>query len=180
MPQNKSWKTVSTKYVYENNWIKVRHDEIVTPKGVKGIYGVVETRPFVMIIPKIKDKFYLVKLYRYATGNLSLEFPAGGIEEGEEVESALGRELQEEAGLKSNNIEKLGFLYSANGFATDGFYVYIAEACEEVERKPEDLEEGMTVEKLTLEELKRQIKTGMITDGPTVAAFCLYELNHQH
>lgn len=178
MSQNKLWKTTSSKYVYENKWIKVRHDEIVTPKGVKGEYGIVESRSFALIIPKVKDMFYLVEQYRYAVNRDSLEFPAGGIEKDEQVESVLSRELQEEAGLKSSNIKKLGYLYSANGFTTDGFYVYLAESCEEIERQPEELEEGMVVKKFTSEELKEQIKTGKITDGPTVAAFCLYQLNN--
>lgn len=177
MSQDKAWKTTSSKYVYENKWIKVRHDEIVTPQGTKGIYGVVEAQPFVMIIPKVKNEYYLVELYRYTTGKVSLEFPAGGIEKNESVEEAVRRELHEEAGLKSNKITELGFLYSSNGFTDDNFSVYLAEDCEEVGRAPEGLEEGMVVKKLALKELKESIKGGKITDGPSVAAFCLYELN---
>jgi hypothetical protein len=35
------WKTKSSAVVYENPWIKVSHEEVITPKNTHGIYGVV-------------------------------------------------------------------------------------------------------------------------------------------
>ena len=40
-----SWKKLSSKVVYDNPWIRVRHDEVITPSGSPGIYGVVEAKP---------------------------------------------------------------------------------------------------------------------------------------
>ena len=36
------WKTLKTKVVFETPWIKVRHDDVLTPAGSPAQYGVVE------------------------------------------------------------------------------------------------------------------------------------------
>ncbi len=42
MDENKNpWKTLTTKTIYDNPWIKVTESDVTNPKGGKGIYGVV-------------------------------------------------------------------------------------------------------------------------------------------
>ena len=43
MSQANPWKTLDSKIVYENPWIRVREDQVIRPDGKPGIYGVVET-----------------------------------------------------------------------------------------------------------------------------------------
>ncbi|MBD0261066.1 MAG: DNA mismatch repair protein MutT, partial [Cytophagales bacterium] len=35
------WKTLSTRPLYDNPWISLREDQVINPRGGKGIYGVV-------------------------------------------------------------------------------------------------------------------------------------------
>lgn len=177
MLKNPSWKTLSSKKIYENDWITLQHDEFQTPSGKKGIYGLVSGKDFALVIPKIGDDYYLVETYRYTVNKMSLEFPAGGIDPTEEPLESAQRELSEEVGLESNNFKKLGFLYSSNGFSTIGCHVFLAENCSFVPQKLEDSEEGMQAKQFSIHEIEKLIKTGKITDGPTVSAFCLYLLN---
>lgn len=172
-----TWKTLSSKKMYENVWISLRHDEFQTPNGKKGIYGVVSGKDFSLVIPKMGDDYFLIETYRYTVDKMSLEFPAGGIEPKEEPLESAKRELGEEAGLESNQFKKLGFLYSSNGFSTIGCHVFVAENCFCVPQKLEDSEEGMQIKQFSLQEVKELIKSGNITDGPSVSAFCLYLLN---
>jgi len=123
------------------------------------------------------DDYFLIETYRYTVDKMSLEFPAGGIEPTEQPLDSAKRELGEEAGLESIQFKKLGFLYSSNGFSTIGCHIFVAENCSFVPQKLEDSEEGMTVHKYSLNDLENLIQTGVITDGPTVSAFCLYLLN---
>lgn len=37
-------KTLSSKIVYENKWMRVREDKIQPPSGAEGMFGVVENR----------------------------------------------------------------------------------------------------------------------------------------
>lgn len=177
MTKNSLWKTLSSKKIYENPWISLRQDEFQTPNGKKGIYGVVGGKDFSLVIPKMGDDYFLIETYRYTIDKMSLEFPAGGIEPTEEPLDSAKRELGEETGLESNQFKKLGFLYSSNGFSTVGFHVFVAENCSCVPQKLEDSEEGMQIKQFSLREVEELIKSGKITDGPSVSAFCLYILN---
>ena len=38
------WTTLATKPVYDNPWISVREDQVITPRGHPGIYGVVHMK----------------------------------------------------------------------------------------------------------------------------------------
>ena len=114
------WKTLSSKYVYENPWLKVRHDEVMKPDGTKGIYGVIEGRNYNMIIPKIGNQFFLVEQFRYTTSRMSIEFPGGAIEPNETIDAAAARELHEETGLLGGRLTHLGFLHEGNGHENFG------------------------------------------------------------
>ena len=176
MSRSTTWKTLSSKKIYENDWISLRHEEFQTPSGKQGMYGVVGGKDFALVIPKIDDDYYMVETYRYTVNKMSLEFPAGGIEPTEEPIDSAKRELSEEAGLKSFHFNKLGFLYSSNGFSTIGCHIYFADKCTFSAQKLEASEEGMQVKKLSFYEIEKLIISGKITDGPTVSAFCLYQL----
>ncbi len=42
MTDKNPWKILSTREIYSNPWITVREDQVLTPGGTPGIYGVVK------------------------------------------------------------------------------------------------------------------------------------------
>lgn len=58
---NNQWKTLSSKKIYENEWLRLREDSVIQPNGDESIFGVVESKKFVMMIPKIGTDFYLIE-----------------------------------------------------------------------------------------------------------------------
>jgi hypothetical protein len=46
-----TWKKLSSQKMYENRYMKVYEEELVTDHGDKLTYGVVRKEPFVVIIP---------------------------------------------------------------------------------------------------------------------------------
>lgn len=74
------WQTINSKEVYNNPWIKVVENEVINPKGGKGIYGVVHFKnTAVAIIPLDKDgNTFLVGQYRYTMNSFEWEIPMGG------------------------------------------------------------------------------------------------------
>lgn len=177
---NSGWKTLSSKYVYEDSWMRIRYDDIQRPNGERGTYSVMERRHFVEIIPKIDNKFLVVEQFRYPVKRRSLEFPAGGIESSESPEETARRELQEETGFRPGRLQRLGFIQVAPGHNTGGFHVYLAEDCREVAIEREASEIDMTSRLATVDEMKHLISEGLVIDGPTIAAFCLYLLHTNH
>jgi ADP-ribose pyrophosphatase len=72
----------------------------------------------------------LVEQFRVPLGRSCLELPAGLIgdeEEGEAVESAAIRELEEETGYRAARMTDLGFFYSSPGMVSEGFALLRAE-----------------------------------------------------
>ena len=66
----------------------------------------------------------LVEQYRVPLGCSCLELPAGLIGddvEGEEVETAAIRELEEETGYRADHMEVLGRFYASPGMSSEGF-----------------------------------------------------------
>jgi 8-oxo-dGTP pyrophosphatase MutT (NUDIX family) len=103
------WKTLSSREIYKNPWIRVREDQVLRPSGEPGIYSVVEARLAVGVIAlSDHDEIMLIGQYRYPTQHYSWEIVEGGAETGESALDTAKRELLEESGLVANYFELLG------------------------------------------------------------------------
>jgi ADP-ribose pyrophosphatase len=77
----------------------------------------------------------LVEQYRVPLGKTCIELPAGLIgdeTEGEAVEEAAARELEEETGYRPARMTDLGFYYSSPGMVSEGFNLLRAEGLAKV------------------------------------------------
>ena len=77
----------------------------------------------------------LVEQYRVPLGRTCLELPAGLIgdeTEGEAVEIAAARELEEETGYRPARMTDLGYYYSSPGMVSEGFTLLRAEGLTKV------------------------------------------------
>ena len=76
------WKRLSSREIYKNPWIRVREDQVITPHGKDGIYGVVEAKPAIGVVALTESlDTYLVGQYRYPLDQWSWEIPEGGGQE---------------------------------------------------------------------------------------------------
>ncbi|MBV9883398.1 MAG: NUDIX hydrolase [Sphingomonadaceae bacterium] len=83
-----------------------------------------------VILALDEGKVVLVEQYRVPLGRNCLELPAGLIgdeEEGEAVQSAAIRELEEETGYRAERMTELGYFYSSPGMVSEGFWLLRAE-----------------------------------------------------
>ena len=169
--QKKSaWTTLSSKTVYENNWIRVNHEEVITPGGTDGIYGVVHFKSHAVgVIPIDEDNnTYLVKQTRYTLKQPSWEIPEGGSPEGEDILETAKRELEEECGLKADKWEKLISIHTSNSVTDEAGTVFVARdlsAGKQALEATEDIE----IKKLPLSEAIQMVLDGEITDSLSVA-----------
>jgi ADP-ribose pyrophosphatase len=77
----------------------------------------------------------LVEQYRVPLGRTCLELPAGLIgdeTEGEAIETAAARELEEETGYRPERMTDLGYYYSSPGMVSEGFSLLRAEGLTKV------------------------------------------------
>jgi len=94
-------------------------------------FTVLDTRDWVMVIPVIDapdgKKFVMVWQWRHGSKSLSLEFPGGVFEPGENPEEAAVRELREETGYKPVKIIKLGAFNPNPAIMTNKMHFFLAE-----------------------------------------------------
>jgi 8-oxo-dGTP pyrophosphatase MutT (NUDIX family) len=173
-----SIKTLTSKVVYQNPWLSVREDQVEYADGTRGLHSVVDRPDFALIIPADKDGFHLVEQYRYTIGSRCWEFPSGSFPPGvtgtpEEMAAA---ELVEETGFTAGNLRKLGYLHCANGTMGEGFHVFLATDLVPGKPSREASEQDMRQRWFSRRDLELMMQDGVITDGPSLAAYLLLTL----
>ncbi len=170
-------KTLSSREVYRNAWMRVREDEILRSNGEKGIYGVVEKHESAIIIPIDDDRIWLVEQYRYTIQQRALELPQGGWEmEIDNPEELARGELKEELGLVAANMTYLGAQWIAYGFTRQKQHVFLATGLTPSDKEPDPEEHDLVAHSVAVEEFEQLMLDGTIRDGCTLAAWALYLL----
>lgn len=170
------WTVVSTRKVYENNWISVREDAVIQPDGERGIYGVVHFRNIAVGVLAVEDDFvYLVGQYRYPLEQYSWEIPEGGCGEGEDPLGAAQRELEEETGLRARHWRKLGEAHLSNSVSDELAIWFVATGLTQGEHRPEGTEQ-LVVRRVPFAEALRMAMSGEISDAISQLAIMGFRL----
>jgi len=171
MPESNPWKTLDSRLVYDNPWIRVREDRVIRPDGESGIYGVMETRIATGAVPiDAEGCTYLVGQYRYPTNMYSWEIPEGGTDPGEDPLAAIQRELKEETGLTAAKWTPLGGeFHLSNCISSEIGFVYLAEDLTIGQAEP-DGTEVLQVKRVHLDEAIAMVDDNTIVDAVTIIA----------
>lgn len=123
----KVWKTIASKPVYENKWMRLREDIAQLPDGRTTLYGVVTFGECVGVLPFVdEDHVVLCRQYRYVFDeNHRWEMPTGGIKPGESPEEAALRELQEEVGYTAGRLEWVSSYYPSKSSCDETAHLYL-------------------------------------------------------
>ena len=172
-----SIRTLSTREVYRNPWLRLREDEIERSNGARGVYGVVEKDDCAVILPVDGDSIYLVEQFRYTIQQRSLELPQGGWETaGVDPEELAHGELREETGLVAAHMTFLGTMWIAYGFARQPQHVYLATGLTMAAPDPDPEEDDLIVRRVAIADFERMMLDGTIRDSCSIAAWGLYRL----
>ena len=165
------WVRLSSDCRYENPWIKVFHEQVITPGNTEGIYGRVHFKGTAIGIVPFDDEgnTWLVGQYRYTLNEYSWEIPMGGCPKGEEPVNAAKRELAEETGLRASKWQQIQKLHTSNSITDECGLVFLAKGLQQGEMAHDETED-ITVKKLPLIEAVKWAREGKITDAISVAA----------
>ncbi|MBP7512403.1 MAG: NUDIX hydrolase [Bacteroidia bacterium] len=172
MDENKNpWKTNSDQIVYQNNWIEVHHQDVTTPAGTPGVYGVVHFKNLAIgIIPlDHQNNTWMVGQFRYPLKKYSWEIPEGGGKIGIDPIESAKRELLEECGILAESWEKLLEMDLSNSATDEHAILYVARNLSFTQSEPEETED-LQLKKVPFDTLYQMVMSGEIQDAMTVAA----------
>lgn len=168
------WKTLSSAVTYDNNWLTIRHEEVITPAGTPGIYGVVSFKNKAVGVIPIDNagNTYLVGQYRYPLNEYSWEIPEGGAPLGVDLLEAARRELREETGLEAARWTQIARIHTSNSATDEEGFLYVAEELTQGDTAPEETE-ALQIRRLPLAEAVQMVMTGQITDALSVSGLLI-------
>lgn len=167
-------KTIKSRSIFKGRAFNVREDTVINASGEETTREIVEHAECVVMIPvDANGDVLLVRQYRKAIEKDLLELSAGGIEPGEDPETAVKRELQEEIGCLPGRVERLGGFYSSPGFCNEYLYLYLAEDLQASQLYAEDTP-GIETVRVKPGQIRRLIRSGEICDSKSIAGLLYY------
>ena len=172
---------ISSRTVYQNAWMTVREDAIRRASGETGVYAVVDKPPTALVMPFERDGFWLVEQYRYPAGQRSWEFPMGTLPDradGDPLDVARS-ELSQETGLVAGRMRHLGRFFHAPGQMSQACNIFLATelTADPHPAEPDPEEEDLIVRWFARVEVEKMLRSGVIVDGTTIAAYALLMLS---
>jgi 8-oxo-dGTP pyrophosphatase MutT (NUDIX family) len=160
------WLCTSSREVYDNPWINLRHEEVITPAGSPGIYGVIHFKNRALgIIPVDDDNHtWLVRQYRYTLEQPLWEIPMGGGKLDDDPLAAAQRELAEETGLRAEHWQEIMRVFVSKSVTDEEGLIYVARGLSAGPRELEHTEADLEVLRLPLSEAIQWVMEGKITD----------------
>lgn len=180
------WKTLSSQYLFNDLWFKVRKDRCETPGGkIVDPYYVYEFPAWVTALALTEDgKAVMVRQYRHAIGEVCIEIPGGCVDDTDpDLESAIARELLEETGYRFRDYTYLGKTSSNPSTNNNWMHMFLATGGKKVQEQELDGNEEIEVELHTVSELKQMVRENRIIQSMHVTTILhalekLGELNY--
>jgi ADP-ribose pyrophosphatase len=166
---------LASRRVYTGRVISLDVDTVRYPDGSAGELEMIRHPGAAAVVPVASDPggrdptLLLIKQYRYATGGVLWEIPAGRLAPGEEPAACARRELLEEVGVTAGRLEPLTTMWTTPGFTDERIHLYWAADLKAGVHARED-DEFIEVVPRPLSDVLQGIRSGEICDAKTVAA----------
>ncbi len=135
-----------------------------------------------------KDTLVLVRQFRYPAylndgPGWILEIAAGMLDKEEQPAATMRREILEETGFASKELELLGQFYLSPGGSSERIFLYCAEVDENIPRAAggglDEEREDIEIVEMALEDVWQLLDSGQIVDAKTIIALQWLRLQSQ-
>jgi len=171
----KDFKRTRRELKYQGTIINVYQDTVEIPNGNTAKWDYIHHKGAAAVIPVTDEgKIIMVRQFRNALDRETLEIPAGGLSsEDEPGIDCAARELEEETGYRSDNLEWLITIRTTVAFCNEKIDIFVARNLVKSQQNLDE-DEYINLDLYTLEELKEKILCGKIEDSKTIAALMSY------
>jgi 8-oxo-dGTP pyrophosphatase MutT (NUDIX family) len=172
------WQEEKSEEVFRGRIFSVRENACRTPDNELRTYTVIHSPDWVIVVPVLKtpggEQFVMVRQWRHGSRELSLEFPGGVFEAGEDASQAAARELQEETAYKPGKIQKIGDFSPNPAIMSNRVHFFLAEDLTYTGKQELDDDEFIEVELVNPAEAFQGLGRPPYVHALMGAAFALY------
>jgi len=166
------WKTLSSEYLFNDSWFKVRREKCETPGGkVVDPYYIYEFSTWVGALPVTEDgKIVMVRQYRHALGETCIEVPGGCVDNTDkDLQGAVARELLEETGYSFSSYDYLGKISPNPSTNSNLLHMFLAKGGKKIAEQQLDDNEEIEVLLLSVDELKQLLRENKLLQAMHVS-----------
>lgn len=127
-----------------------------------------------MIPVDSEGRIIMVRQYRNAVDQYTLEIPAGGLNKGEDNRTCAIRECEEETGFKAGEVFHLLDLFTTVAFSNEKIGIYYTTGITPSAQNLDE-DEFVTVEHIAIDDLTKMILEGKIVDAKSIAGILAYK-----
>ncbi|MDR2159402.1 MAG: NUDIX hydrolase [Treponema sp.] len=157
MKRDLVWKEEENREVFRCRVFSIRECTCRSPEDERRKYTVMDAANWAIIVPVLETprgrEFVMVRQWRHGSRELSLEFPGGVFEPGEDPAAAATRELREETAYRPGRIEKIGEFNPNPAIMSNRVYFFLAEDLQETGVQDLDDDEYIEVERIAVEKV---------------------------
>lgn len=159
---------VSKKTIWHGRAVNFDVDTVRLPNGKLATREFLAHPGAVGVVPFLdRDTIVLVRQYRHAVGEVTLELPAGKIDPRESVLSCIKRELAEETGYTAAKFAPLIKYWPTPAFADEVLHLYVATGLKPGKVNT-DADEFIETVVMPFKKAVAMVESGKIRDSKTV------------
>lgn len=166
-----TWKTIARKKVFAGPIFDVSSVQRSSTDGRVGSFIEIDAPEWATIIPWFRDNqgvphFVMVRQYRHGSDSVTIEFPAGTVDPGEDPKVAALRELREETGYEPiEDVILLGSISPNPAFMNNRVWFYFVEGIRYVGEQVLDTHEQLDILTIPVNTVLESMGTGSYDNG---------------
>ncbi|MFE3810374.1 NUDIX hydrolase [Streptomyces sp. NPDC059131] len=160
------WMNLNEQTVYQNRWFTVNLADVELPDGRHLDHFLIRMRPVAIATAvNTANEVLMLWRHRFITDSWGWELAAGVVEDGEDIESAAAREMEEETGWRPGPLRPLMTVEPSNGLTDSRHHLYWADSATYIGHPQDDFESSRR-EWVPLKGVPDMIARGEVPGGP--------------
>jgi ADP-ribose pyrophosphatase len=173
------WECLESRVVFKAGdgktvYIDLYQDKVRTPKANIITYTKYHASDVVIVVPFLgRGRLLMIRQFRYPIGKVLLEFPADHVDRGEDPLDTARRELDEETGYGAKKVEYVYSYHPSVSRTRQSVHVFRATGLARSSATKHDSGEQISMEKVTIKQLRQLIAKGKVENAGTLIAYLL-------
>lgn len=169
------YKRIKRECIHKGRIIDFCQDTIELENGKHTVFDFIQHNGASAMIPVDSDgSIIMVRQYRNAIDDYTLEIPAGGLNQGEDNRTCAIRECEEETGYKAGKVFHLLDLYTTVAFSNEKICIFYTTDITPTNQNLDE-DEYVSIVRHSIDELTDMIMQGKIVDAKTIAGILAYK-----